>query len=328
MLVDDDVESMQVIKEALSSATVEIVTASNGYDALKLLDTRQWDLAIIEVMMPGMSGYELTRRIRERFSLTELPVLLLTARSDISDVQAGFQAGANDYVTKPSDINELRIRAQCLAALRTTAQENARLEAAALQAQIQPHFLLNTLSSIASLSATDQERMRRLLGVFGDYLRGCFDPANLQSVVPLTKELDLVRSFLYILRERFGDRLKVQWDIDRQIDPDQVFIPPLSIQPLVENAVTHGVLARIEGGTVKIAIARVNDYVRITVQDDGIGMDPDTLDRLAAATSRYDAGGRIGLWNTNRRLKQLFGTGLSIESAPDQGTTVSFQVPA
>src|SRR5690625_4138570 len=107
---------------------------------------QEWDLVISDVMMPRMSGYELTRIIRKRFTISELPILLLTARNRPEDIENGFLAGANDYVTKPVDAVELKSRVNALTEVRKSSRERLRMESAWLQAQIQPHFLFNTLN--------------------------------------------------------------------------------------------------------------------------------------------------------------------------------------
>src|SRR5690625_7707371 len=101
-------------------------------------------------MMPSMSDYELILSIRERFSISELPILLLTSRSNPEDIYTGFLAGSNDYVTKPVDQLELNVRVHALTSLQASINERLGMEAAWLQAQIRPHFLLNTLNAIRS----------------------------------------------------------------------------------------------------------------------------------------------------------------------------------
>src|SRR5690625_7730878 len=120
---------------------------TSGSKALALLDLQEWDLVISDVMMQHMSGYELTRTIRERFTMTELPILLLTARSQSIDIEKGFLSGANDYVIKPVDALEIRSRVRVLTEVKRSAREQLQMEAAWLQAQIQPHFLFNTLNA-------------------------------------------------------------------------------------------------------------------------------------------------------------------------------------
>src|SRR5690625_5227651 len=202
-------------------------------------------------MMPRMSGYELTRIIRKRFTISELPILRLTARNRPEDIENGFLAGANDYVTKPVDAVELKSRVNALTEVRKSSRERLRMESAWLQAQIQPHFLFNTLNSIIALSEIDIERMQKLIDAFSHVLRSKFDFQNLNNLIPIEQELDLIKSYLYIEKERFGERLKITWDIDEN---SQVIIPALSIQPLVENAVKHGIMSRSKGGHLTIQV--------------------------------------------------------------------------
>ncbi|EPY14213.1 two-component hybrid sensor and regulator [Paenibacillus alvei A6-6i-x] len=319
LIVDDDRVNLKILGDILSTDRYEVVRATSGKEALSKLDTAKWDLIITDVMMPHMSGYELTRLIRERFTILELPILLLTARSNAEDVHSGFLAGANDYVTKPVDAMELRSRVQALTELKQAVNERLRMEAAYLQAQIQPHFLFNTLNTITALSDFDTNKMNDLIEAFSSYLRISFDFLNSSKLVPIEHELDLVRSYLFIEYARFEDRLNVIWELEQHI---RVMIPPLTIQPLVENAIRHGVLSRARGGTVWIRITQDERYVHVEIRDDGVGMDAHRVDTLLEFHGIEKRG--IGLLNTDRRLKQLYGAGLVIRSKVNEGTSVSF----
>ncbi|MFC4598213.1 ATP-binding protein [Cohnella hongkongensis] len=321
LAVDDDPVNLKVLTGILSSEPYHVTTATSAREALELLASNSWDLVVADVMMPHMSGYELTQKIRESFSMSELPVLLLTARSGPADVQTGFLSGANDYVVKPVDATVLKYRIGALTALKQSVSERLRLEAAYLQAQIHPHFLFNALNSIMALSDEDTTRMRKLGDAFTSYLRISFDFLNSGKLVALYHELELVRAYLYIEKERFEEKLNIVWEIEPDL---HVMIPPLTIQPLVENAVRHGVRSRIQGGTVRIRIVRRDGFVSFEVSDDGIGMNEDKAARLLAWENR---GRGIGLSNTNRRLTRLYGQGLTVRSRPGEGTTVSFLVP-
>ncbi|WP_229106624.1 ATP-binding protein [Paenibacillus sp. 1001270B_150601_E10] len=323
LIVDDDPVNVKILKDILSVDPYEIVTLTTGKAALDKLDERKWDVMIIDVMMPQMSGYELTRLVRERFSISELPILLLTARYRTEDVYPGFIAGANDYVTKPVHAMELRTRVKAWTELKQSVNERLRMEAAYLQAQIQPHFLFNTLNTITALSSFDTHKMNDLIDAFSSYLRISFDFSNSDQFVPLEHELELVRSYLYIEKERFEDRLNVVWDIDQSI---HIHIPPLTIQPLVENAVKHGILSRLETGTVFIRIQQHKHCVSVVIQDDGTGMDENKRKQLLDPAAHEEERG-IGLLNTDRRLKQLYGKGLKIQSQHNLGTIVSFDIP-
>lgn len=323
LAVDDDPVNLKVLAGILRSEPYNVKLVTSGDEALELLGTQQWDLIVADVMMPQMSGYDLTRKVRERFSVSELPVLLLTARSEPVDIYAGFKSGANDYVAKPVDAIELKYRIRSLTALKQSVHERLRMEAAYLQAQIQPHFLFNTLNSIMALSDLDTERMRKLGDAFIEYLRISFHFLNTGKLVALSHELELVRAYLYIEKERFGDRLTIVWEGDSD---SALLLPPLTIQPLVENAVKHGILSRARGGTVHVRIVRKDDCTSIEVKDDGMGMKVEDVRHVLDHPAKKGWGG-IGLSNTNRRLEQMYGIGLSIESKEGEGTSVSFVIP-
>ncbi|MCU6791590.1 ATP-binding protein [Paenibacillus sp. WQ 127069] len=322
LIVDDDTINLKILYNLLKAELYEIVTVTGGHEALAMLNKDHWDLVITDVMMPYMSGYELTRSIRNRFSLSELPVLLLTARNRPEDVSMGFQSGANDFITKPMDALELKFRVRTLTDLNRSFRERLSLEAAWLHAQIKPHFLFNALNSIAALSEFDMERMRSLLEAFTQYLRASFDFRNLDQLIHLEQELDHVRTYLFIEKERFEDRLEVVWELNGK---QHLMVPPLSIQPLVENAIRHGIMNRIQGGIVTIRVTQRLDGTEITVSDNGVGMTDERLQAVLNRTSDERQG--VGLYNLDRRLKQSFGEGLNIESEAGLGTTVKMSIP-
>ena len=321
LIVDDDPANLQVLEAILPPEEYAVTAVTSGNEALNLLDAGKWDLVISDVMMPKMSGYELTRMIRQRLTSAQLPVLLLTARSQPADIQSGFVAGANDYVTKPVDALELRARIRALTTFKRVVQEHLNLEAAWLQAQIQPHFIFNTLNTIAALSTVDLERMRELLTAFSELLRSKFQFRNMGDLIPVEEELRTVRSYVFIEQTRFEGRLHVTWNVD---ECDGFRVPFLSIQPLVENAIIHGIMKRAGSGNIAIRLENLGDSLEVTVEDDGAGMDETTLQRLLDQRTLPSAG--VGLMNTDLRLKQHFGAGLHIESAPDEGTKISFVV--
>ncbi len=202
--------------------------------------------------------------------------------------------------------------------------ERLRIEAAWLQSQIHPHFLFNTLNSIASLAVVDIDKMGRLLEEFSEYLRLSADFKNAKPLIDINRELSLVKSYLYIQRERFGERINIVWDLEPHLG---ILIPPLTIQPLVENAIKHGILKRKEGGTITISIKRGDEFFNIRVEDDGIGMGLKELDSILHDL-KDDTPNRmgIGLRNISKRLYQIYNEDLSIDSSPGKGTIVSFKV--
>lgn len=204
MIVDDDPVNLNVLKSIFVNEHYDLFSANNGAEALVLLETGVWDLIISDVTMPIMSGYELTARIRERFSIAELPVLLLTASNREKDIETGFRSGANDYVTKPVNATELKSRVRSLTNLKKSVNEGLRMEAALLQAQIKPHFLINTFNAVSALSKIDRGKMDDLIDELTNYFRLGIDFQNSDRLVTLDRELSLIRSYLYIQQKRLG----------------------------------------------------------------------------------------------------------------------------
>ncbi|THF84712.1 ATP-binding response regulator [Cohnella fermenti] len=323
LVVDDDPVNLSVMESILSSENAELFLATNGKQALEALERQEWDLVIADVMMPRMSGYELARAIRGRFSVTELPILLLTARSRTEDIVNGFLSGANDYVTKPIEVLEFKARVRALTEVKLSAHERLQMEAAWLQAQIQPHFLFNTLNAVIALSDIDPERMRGLLEIVAEFLRSKFRLRQMNALAPIQEELQLVRTYLDIEQVRFEERLQVVWEVEECGD---LQIPMLTIQPLVENAIRHGVMPKLGGGTVRIRVVRRDAHAEITVEDDGNGIEEEKQARVLDPRTKPEVGAGVGLLNTDRRLRRIYGQGLHIDSKPGQGTKVSFVV--
>ncbi|HLJ46490.1 MAG TPA: histidine kinase [Bryobacteraceae bacterium] len=199
-------------------------------------------------------------------------------------------------------------------------QRSAQLEAQlakaqlqALQMQLHPHFLFNTLNSISALVRNDPEIADEMIQRLGDFLRITLEHASVTDL-PLSEELEFVSCYLQIEEVRFSDRLKTSLDIAP--DTRNVRVPKLILQPLVENAIRHGIANRPSAGRIDITARRVDGHLRIVVRDDGPGIPgpPKT---------------GIGLGNTQERLKQLYGDAhrLALENSPDGGLAVTLEIP-
>jgi signal transduction histidine kinase len=327
MLVDDDPVHLQMLSNYLSLQGYPAISASDGRCALQIVEENHndgFDLIILDVMMPGISGYEVCRTLREKYTLVDLPVLILTSNNHPNDILAGFEAGANDYLVKPFDKREFLARVNTLLSLKKAAKQEAmlrRAEIRALQSQIRPHFLFNALSTISILCRVNQEKARELLTDLSNYLRSGFNFIDNDELVPLVTELGYVKSYLSIESARFAERLKVVFDIKVK---NQYKIPALILQPLVENAVRHGLLSKKDGGTIKISVRKRKDFLWLQVEDDGVGIPAEKVTHLL--NDRLPGAG-VGVSNVNHRMKSIYGQELLIESQVGKGTIVTVKIP-
>ena len=198
-------------------------------------------------------------------------------------------------------------------------EEAARAELAALQARINPHFFFNTLNTITAMLEEDVRKAEELLETFASLFRYTFEAAD-AAPVPLRDEIAFTRGYLRIEHARFGERLQVAWDVDPRSLP--VRVPGLILQPLIENAVGHGLAPRARGGRIDVSTAVDGATLRIEVADDGVG--------LAGAEAPLVRDGH-GLGNIARRLDACYGrhATLDLRPAPDgAGTRARLVLPA
>lgn len=198
----------------------------------------------------------------------------------------------------------------------------AEAEVKALRAQISPHFIYNSLNAIASFINTDPQRARDLVVEFADFTRYSFRRHG--DFTTLAEELRCIDRYLLLENARFGDRLQVSLQIAPEVL--STVIPFLSLQPLVENAVRHGLEAKVGKGLVQICARDRGAYTEVTIEDDGVGMDPEQL-RLVLAGQQE--GHHVGLRNVDARLRQVYGDehGLTVDTGVGHGMLITMTVP-
>lgn len=218
-----------------------------------------------------------------------------------------------DYTRRlaESERHEAELRAQLAAA-----------QLANLERQLRPHFLFNSLNTIAGLMDEGAGRGRRVVRQLGDLLRASLKLQPGQRI-PLHEELALVRDYLEIEQVRFEDRLTLHFDIEKNERVNRFPVPALILQPLVENAVIHGVASRPEGGRVQVRARWVGDDLELSIEDDGPGFAPN-------ATTGDHEGLGVGLSATRQRLLTLYGDAglLSIEEPDGGGTRLRLRLPS
>ncbi len=196
-------------------------------------------------------------------------------------------------------------------------REAANLRVSLMMSQIAPHFIYNALTTIKSLCIKDPEQARDTVDYFARYLRGNLDSINQTKCIPFMSELEHVKCYVEIEKKRFGDRVKVIYDIKEK----DFMIPALTLQPLVENSIKHGICKKKGGGTVNIATERRDNDIYITVKDDGVGFIVDNVCNDEKNRSH------VGIANVKNRLCSMCGGDMIIKSAVEEGTEVIIKLP-
>jgi signal transduction histidine kinase len=245
---------------------------------------------------------------------TELPDVVVSsviAMFGSSVLRYSLIAAAYHAVAYHREVRERDVRAARL----ESALLKAKLES--LQGRLHPHFLFNTLNSILALIRDQPAAAERMLGSLADLLRASLH-ADPSAEVPLEQELDLVRQYVSIQQMRFTDRLNVSYDVAPEAQ--HALVPHLLLQPLVENAIRHGIAPREAPGHVRIAAGRQDDRLRLVVEDDGVGMGEGRAET---------AGSGFGLQGTRARLEQLYGAAahVDLQHRTPSGVTATVDLP-
>ncbi len=245
--------------------------------------------------------------LRENGLVTGTLKIFFTKPDMITDSLRELGVGLSQLISTQIELSRVK-------ALREMA---AKAEFRALQSKINPHFLFNALNAISSLVRLRPDEARQVIAKLADYLRQNLSLSD--GMIDIQDELRQVRDYVAIEQARFGPKLTVVFDID-DVNID---IPSLTLQPLVENAILHGIQSQPRPGEVHIAVKRLADRVSVIVRDTGEGIDPEVIKAVANGEAVRD---RIGLMNVNERLKLLHGKGLNIQRL-EPGTSVSFDLP-
>ena len=189
-------------------------------------------------------------------------------------------------------------------------EKNKEAQIRVMMSQIQPHFIYNSLSSISTLISIDPKKAQKALDNFTEYLRHNFSSLTESRLISFEDELKHVETYLALEKIRFDNRLSVVYEIQTK----NFVVPPLSVQPIVENAVKHGILKKVEGGTILIRSYKQNNYYIVEIKDDGVGFSLGDID--------FNDNSHIGINNIRSRLKNMCDGSVEIQSEIGRGTTV------
>ncbi len=321
LIVDDDPVNLQVVANNLLLEGISFQTASDGIDALERIEAGEKPhVILLDIMMPKITGYEVCRLLRKKWSSSELPIIMLTAKNRVAGLVEAYKSGANDYISKPFSRDELISRVKCQLDLRDTYQtilENQRLEReiyqhkqekenAQIQAekekleklryQLNPHFLFNALASIRGALIKDKDAAYNMISHLSEFSRLSLSRGNMDTIT-IAEELEIVRHYLSMEQLRFGDFLSVSVDVEPE--PEELFIPALLIHPLVENAIKFGSRTSPDSLDITISIKMEQPgMISIRVSNSGKWVEPGTT------KSKYST--RTGIKNIKQRLKKYY----------------------
>lgn len=285
--------------------------------------SRGWWLSIsMFLMFPGMYlGFRVNGMIHRALGLGAD-----YSDSILADYRVGFVIGsiiAIGFFLLKSRRESKELHRQSELKMKSLENQHLESQISALTAQMNPHLLFNALNTVASLVATDPDKAEETIVTLSELYRGVLNSSKNMSH-SLRTEIDLCEAYLKIEKARFGERIQSEIIIEGDFDPSTIQIPALCLQPLVENAVKHGISKKALGGKIKIRASCQQNRLRVVVSDDGVG-----FSSVDHKTPRKTDGTGTGLNNSQKRLNLQYGSqGLfKITSEPDNGTSIEIEIP-
>jgi len=311
--------------------------------ALQILPVISISLSIIILVLAALLGTMTMRQIiRPVLQLADSAKKIAESRLDTPDVQVENQdeigqlvgmfnkmkGSMREYIATLQEVNQMESRLHQEELRKVEMEQQLKtMQLSMLQSQINPHFLFNTLNTIRSTSKIEEahyteELIQRLANLFRYNLQ------TSDAIVPLEREMNIVQDYIYIQQRRYGSRLN--FVTDNQVDEKVVFVPVFTLQPLVENAIIHGISPKEEGGSVRVRIRRKGELVLITITDTGQGISRQELHSLMDQTTGQQGHlSHIGMGNVRSRLEMLFaGSCFKVYSRVGLGTSIRLVLPA
>lgn len=314
LIVDDEEDQEQLIlqrfahKEFLSD--YQFLFARNGLEALEIINSSgDIEIALVDINMPKMDGLTFLERARTNNSI--LQAIIISAYGDMSNIRVAMNRGAFDFLTKPINFSDLEATIHKTIELVGRLKEKARierenlalrqhaveLEMKALRAQMNPHFIFNSLNSINNfILRSEKQQASEYLVKFSKLIRLILEN-SMSPAISLEKELEALALYIQLESLRFEHSFDHKISYSKDLDTLSIKVPPLILQPFVENAIHHGLLPKDAPGQLEIDIGRSSDLLKITIMDNGIG-------RQAAATMRA---------RTKHKMQQSLGVAVTSE---------------
>ncbi len=307
LVVDDEEDQEDLILQRFSGKPFlrgfEFVFARNGLEALKIIrDDPEIEIALIDINMPEMDGLTLLEKSKAYNPM--LGSVILSAYGDMSNIRTAMNRGAFDFLTKPIDLADLEITLKKTISQVRQLRENARtlhenltlkqraseLEMQALRAQMNPHFIFNCLSSINNfILKNDQVQASEYLVKFSKLIRLILEN-SISPLISLEQELDALRLYIELESLRFQHHFDYRIDYPEDMDLAAIKVPPLILQPFVENSIHHGLMPKGRSGHLLVSISEIQDRLELKIEDDGIGRELSALNKLNSSFKKSSLG--------------------------------------
>jgi len=290
LIVDDDFLTVQQLKDELETSDRKVSYVTKAKLALLRLNKEQFDLILLDVKMPEFSGVELLKEIRLLSNYKDVPVIMITGNNETSVFVDCFNSGANDYIEKPINSIVLLTRVNALLSYRKQFTENLekseQLNKAKIQierndtiqyklrslvARMNPHFIFNTLNSI-QYHVLEDEKDLALEGIsgFSKLIRASLNQSE-KNLIFLDEEVIFLENYLQLEQNRLGDKLSYKINISDKLLDDDIMLPPMIIQPFIENSIIHGITNLASKGKIAVDFSLTEKYLIINIIDNGVG---------------------------------------------------------
>ena len=345
LIVDDVVSNVLLLKILLSNEKFQVCTANNGYSCIEMAKKEHPDLILLDVMMPDISGFDTAVILKKDDTTKEIPIIFLTALNTPADLVKGFQVGANDFLTKPFNKEELVMRVtqqiSLVAAKRIIEQQNAELRATLTNRDkmysVIAHDLRSPMASIRMVlnlvvASVSQETVGpELFELLDNLLKWTKSQTGRLTVVTQDLDLNDIIPGVVEIFEMIGQTKNIKFSLEKTSDPLVVRADNDMLKTVVRNFMSNAVKFSPEGSTIEIKMTTEGDFAKVSVRDHGVGI---AADRLAGifknGETTYGTGGEEGS-GLGLQLCQDFarknGGDCTVESVEGQGSTFSVLIP-
>lgn len=305
LIVDDNRQVLEQLKELLSSDGYRIAFIPRADFLMERLEKENFDLLLLDINLPGKNGLVWLKEIKSDPKYKDLPIIMITAEDERDTLAKCFELGANDYIHKP--INEVALKSRVRSAITTKRflEQQLRLEKQKamqsrmmmLSSQMNPHFVFNALASVQSLVMTQEtEEAVNYLSEFAGLMRLNLEN-SLTPYISLSNEIKFIKQYLKLERIRFQESFS--FNISVQIEnPEDIMMPPMLLQPYLENAIIHGLRKLDRQGELYLLIQEEKDIIKCSITDNGIG-------REATKKSNLKKHHSVAMANIEARLEML-----------------------